>query len=487
MDATALRLLRQLLAPDATAQHSEEHDKVPHDVMAAGSLTSTASFEGLQQHLTSLDSLLHNVYERQDQSSVAIAARMASLERQIGKLHGRYVKGAKTRSKVMRKRFPTSSASSETARKKPKVQETLPPMCIERDDPAQRPAGSCAYFRMDAEDEESDHEPLEAATPATSDASTAASPSDLGTLADDMSKHAVPDIPASWMCEPESGNRSLFFDVCHGSPFLQGVLDFLRVLEIVRWRATSRQAKEPKALMLHLEDWGSFSRPASVLDFCKIHAGIADACRGLPETSEARGQVIKSRCDGNLTLEKVFRSQCWLCEQTSARWACFPESEVKEMTRTVIRELLLQCHCVDDVVFLGGFAVLDWIAPYGRRDVQEDIGFAFLGVLSSLLLRPKEYWSRKRRLMRSVVKIYQSLGAAQRQGWVAVLARLLKQEDEREKQEFIISTIEIFYLGDAEPRKTFAPADTELEEIQHDRSTTAAVRRALSAMRFPGA
>ena len=36
-----------------------------------------------------LDSLLHNVYERQDQSSVAIAARMASLERQIGKLHGR--------------------------------------------------------------------------------------------------------------------------------------------------------------------------------------------------------------------------------------------------------------------------------------------------------------------------------------------------------------------------------------------------------------
>ena len=227
--------------------------------------------------------------------------------------------------------------------------------------------------------------------------------------------------------------------------------------------------------------------------------------------------MIKSRCDGNLTLEKVFRSssasmavrhchsfmrgplrflglesariqgQCWLCEQTSARWACFPESEVKEMTRTVIRELLLQCHCVDDVVFLGGFAVLDWIAPYGRRDVQEDIGFAFLGVLSSLLLRPKEYWSRKRRLMRSVVKIYQSLGAAQRQGWVAVLARLLKQEDEREKQEFIISTIEIFYLGDAEPRKTFAPADTELEEIQHDRSTTAAVRRALSAMRFPGA
>ena len=92
---------------------------VPHDILLqhrtfarqADSPTSTGSFERLQQQLTSsrsekgfqqhaavgifivlcsaskhlcdwprLDSLLHSVYERQDQSSVAIAARMASLE-----------------------------------------------------------------------------------------------------------------------------------------------------------------------------------------------------------------------------------------------------------------------------------------------------------------------------------------------------------------------------------------------------------------------
>ena len=35
-----------------------------------------------------LGSLLQSVYERQDQSSAAVAARVASLERQIGKLHG---------------------------------------------------------------------------------------------------------------------------------------------------------------------------------------------------------------------------------------------------------------------------------------------------------------------------------------------------------------------------------------------------------------
>ena len=173
MDATAGRLLQHQLL-------SEEHDKVPNDVVVADSPTATASLEGVQQQLTSLDSLLRSVYERQDQWSVAISAHIARLERQVGKLHRQGVKGAKTRCKVRRKRFSTSSAKNQ------KVLELLPPMpCIEQDDPAQRPAGSCAYFRMDAEDAECDEEPLEDVTPATSDVLVAVSLCGRGPRADE--------------------------------------------------------------------------------------------------------------------------------------------------------------------------------------------------------------------------------------------------------------------------------------------------------------
>ena len=55
-------------------------------------------------------------------------------------------------------------------------------------------------------------------------------------------------------------------------------------------------------------------------------------------------------------------------------------------------------------------------------------------------------------------RVSPSLGSAQRQRWVDVLTRLLKQEDAREKQEIIISKIEIFYLADVNSRSTFAEA-----------------------------
>ncbi|CAE7540035.1 unnamed protein product [Symbiodinium natans] len=58
--------------------------------------------------------------------------------------------------------------------------------------------------------------------------------------------------------------QSPFCKACDASsPFLQGVLDCLSVSEIMCWRVTSWQAWDAKALVLHLSEWGSFSRSSS--------------------------------------------------------------------------------------------------------------------------------------------------------------------------------------------------------------------------------
>ena len=165
----------------------------------------------------------------------------------------------------------------------------------------------------------------------------------------------------------------------------------------------------------------------------------------------------------------------------------FPEHAVKEMNRTLVRDLLLHFHSSDSNVCFSGYCLIAGFATYWMPRVQEALGFGLLGLLDLLLLSPKKHWSRKEDILKVLSGISSSLGSAQRQRWVDVLTELLKQEDEREKQELIISKIEIFYLADVNPRSTFVEADAQLEEIQQSGSTTEAVRKALFFMRFPSA
>ena len=175
----------------------------------------------------------------------------------------------------------------------------------------------------------------------------------------------------------------------------------------------------------------------------------------------------------------------WYIQQSFAGWAHFPEHAAKEMNHTLVRDLLLHFHSSDFNVHSSSFYLMLSFADDWMPHVQEAFGFGLLGLLDLLLLSPKEHWGRKKFILMVLESISPSLGSAQRQRWVDVLTRLLKQEDAREKQEVIISNIEIFYSADKDPRSTFPEADARLEEIQRSRSTTEAVRKSLFSMRFP--
>ena len=108
-------------------------------------------------------------------------------------------------------------------------------------------------------------------------------------------------------------------------------------------------------------------------------------------------------------------------------------------------------------------------------------------MLDLLLLSPTEHWWRKEGILKVLRRISSSLGSAQRQKWVDVLTKLLKQEDGREKQELIISRIEICYLlGGREPPEVPLRTRTfSLKRFGGPGRRQRVGRKALLSMRFP--
>ncbi|CAE7349661.1 unnamed protein product [Symbiodinium sp. CCMP2592] len=445
------------------------------------------SFEGLQPQLpqlislTSLDTLLQKVYERQEQSSGAIAARIASLERQICRLQVQYeVAGAKMQSKVKRKRFLTSCSTTPNTKKKQKVQDVLSPRpCI--DDTARRNL-DCDFFHVgDEENVDDQQDGDKVCQPLTS------SDQDAWSIDDWSGFEPVPaaqtELEGPHGChehhEPVEQPASaihLAVDDCFYPAMLvlPNLLECFCVPEILSWRATSTHTRRPKILLQHVNEMGSMSRRSSVVQYAHI---VSDLRAVMQKESLllGRSRVVKwfvqTRFGDDAALGKVFFCQLWCLQQGSL----FREADVRETLPVVIQDLSEHCGSQDQEVCSAGFSAIETCLCGSRQHVQ----VAVASSLYTLLQRPnwETTWLHTQNILNQFRACFRVLSRAERQKWMMTLVCVTPREFDAQRRLFVLGHAELLWAVDPSPRETYDNVCSMLRIMESSKDVGAAVRR----------
>ncbi|CAE7609280.1 AMT1-1 [Symbiodinium natans] len=244
---------------------------------------------------------------------------------------------------------------------------------------------------------------------------------------------------------------------------LSVLLEYLTVSDMVNWRVTSWQAKDPKALVQHVVEVGNFRRPSSAIAFAEMMGAISAAYAKAPDAPkiDVNMRYCQDRIDCTPKLYKEFWCQLWHLTQADRELWHFPGSDVT-VAPSLVRDLLEHCGSTDPALASAGFLCLNIGLAKGMPELKQTTAAGMLRLLKSSQL--KCGWKMK--ALRLLGRCIGSMSITLRQEGLSLLMEMLRLETDVGVRQCVISKLDLLWRAAAEdPSDAWEEAERQLRQL----------------------
>ncbi|CAE6912073.1 unnamed protein product [Symbiodinium sp. CCMP2592] len=260
---------------------------------------------------------------------------------------------------------------------------------------------------------------------------------------------------------------------------LLNLLPYLSVDDLMEWRVTSCQTRSPRVLIQHLSEMGRLDRPESILDFSA-------------KWKAAGGADFDAELAKDVRQQKFFECRWWCMTLACMDRSHFPEADVHDIVSAILRDLFVHCCDTDKPVSNAAHYL---VANYGLGClpfVRQLIAETMLGRMEDLLPESAEIsieaLIQAMLCTRHLTNVVRELTKSQRQKWVSLLVRALRQESFQNRFSEtsisdLIADLKILWRADDDPRRSYAEADQQLRAVSFSENTSTKLRQLISNLR----
>ena len=150
----------------------------------------------------------------------------------------------------------------------------------------------------------------------------------------------------------------------------------------------------------------------------------------------------------------------------------FAEADARRIVEKNLRDLLWHCRDADASVREAAHGVLDLHGVGGLPFVQQLIAEDMLGLMEELLLESDDNLQKVLDCLHHLRSVVRSLTKLQRQQWVSILVRILHHDIAHDCQKELIGDLQILWLIDSDPSRSFAEAEKQLWNLYKTKITS---------------